>query len=88
MADDGSFVIAGQSSGNFTGIDSIDVELESNFAAIKLDSEGDEVWRWQVRSYSTVVATRHAAPLLVSCQLYSETPCDPLFVCLASIAWR
>lgn len=24
-------------------------EPQVNFVAIKLDSEGDEVWRWQVR---------------------------------------
>lgn len=59
MADDGSFVIAGESSGNFTGIEAIGVGSDSNFAAIKLDSEGAEVWRWQVRRWSSVIVVRY-----------------------------
>lgn len=45
MGDDGSVVLAGQTSGDFDGVISAAVE----FAAVKLDADGAEVWRWQVR---------------------------------------
>lgn len=57
MADDGSAVMSGKALRNFTGLDassssSPSSDLEYMFAAIKLDSEGAEVWRWQVRPWS------------------------------------
>lgn len=68
MADDGSVVIAGGSSGDFmdandtvssSSSQSPDV-FETNFVAIKLDSEGVEVWRWQVRPYSVICRIGYA----------------------------
>lgn len=58
MADDGSVVMSGRSKGDFTGFNASvsgssstsSADLESIFVAIKLDSEGTEVWRWQVRA--------------------------------------
>lgn len=58
MAQDGSVVIAGHSRGDLldrTTDEDDDSEtlfpqwLGGDFAAIKLDSGGAEVWRWQVR---------------------------------------
>lgn len=57
VAEDGSAVLAGASRGDFMGrrTGSSDSSTSSSqwlggdFAAIKLDSEGAEVWRWQVR---------------------------------------
>ena len=57
MADDGSVVFAGYSQGDILGVDTSvlapstysAVPDEKNFVAYKLDSEGTEVWRWQVR---------------------------------------
>lgn len=42
--EDGSFVLAGVSTGDWSGLN-----VGSNdFTAIKVDSEGGEIWRWQV----------------------------------------
>lgn len=57
LAENGSVVISASSGGDFMGAGdtgsyspSYDLtEPQVNFVAIKLDSEGDEVWRWQVR---------------------------------------
>lgn len=57
MADDGSVVLVARSSGDFTSVDATgssfysyySATIEYNFIAVKLDSEGAEVWRWQVR---------------------------------------
>lgn len=51
MSDDGSVVLTGYSSGVFNVSSSPSSYLadESNFVAIKLDIEGAEVWRWQVK---------------------------------------
>ena len=54
MADDGSVVLVGCSRGYFdaadaTVSDSSDCATPYDFVAVKLDSEGAEVWRWQVR---------------------------------------
>ncbi|CAM9508827.1 unnamed protein product [Ascophyllum nodosum] len=42
--DDGGVVVAGMSNGTWNGVESIG---DADFAAIKLDSDGDVVWRWQ-----------------------------------------
>lgn len=42
--DDGSFVLAGWTDGEWG--DSFDTSLD--FAAVKLDANGVELWRWQV----------------------------------------
>lgn len=57
LAENGCVVISASSGGDFmasgdTGSNSLSndfTEAEPNFVAIKLDSEGEEVWRWQVR---------------------------------------
>ncbi|CAN0111305.1 unnamed protein product [Ascophyllum nodosum] len=41
---DGGVVVAGWSNGTWNGVESIG---DADFAAIKLDSDGDVVWRWQ-----------------------------------------
>ena len=41
---DGSVILAGSSSGNWSGV----TLGEMDFIAIKLDSDGNEMWRWQV----------------------------------------
>lgn len=42
--DDGSFVVAGYTSGAFDGVSAGSYD----FIAIKLDTYGHELWRWQV----------------------------------------
>lgn len=42
--DDGSFVLAGYTDGEWR--DSFDDSFD--FAAVKLDANGTELWRWQV----------------------------------------
>lgn len=44
MVDNGSVVLAGLTTGNWSGENAGVVD----FAAVKLDAEGVEVWRWQV----------------------------------------
>lgn len=53
MAVDGSVVIRLYSSGNFAVSESSSSSSENlgNVAAVKLDSQGEEVWRWQVQTY-------------------------------------
>ena len=46
VGDDDSVVLAGYTAGNWSGVHS--GEFESDFAAVKLDAEGKELWRWQV----------------------------------------
>lgn len=70
MAEDGSVVIAGYSSGDFVGAiagvsDSSSTRsdwFESNFTAIKIDSEGSEVWAWQVRTQRLAMAIVDRCP--------------------------
>lgn len=45
VASDGAVVLAGETSGGWSGAASGGVD----FAAVKLDEDGVEVWRWQVR---------------------------------------
>lgn len=47
VGDDGSFVLAGLTDGEWG--DSFDDS--SDFAAVKLDENGNELWRWQVITY-------------------------------------
>lgn len=50
MAVNGSVVMAGYTSGDWDG------EVHAggdDFAAVKLDADGNEVWRWQVGSHPT-----------------------------------
>lgn len=57
MSDDGAVVLSGYSAGEFmdasasvsSSTSSSSVAEEFNFVAVKLDPEGAEVWRWQVR---------------------------------------
>ncbi|CAN0076073.1 unnamed protein product [Pylaiella littoralis] len=44
MLEDGSVVLAGQTFGNWAGTNNND---SSDFAAVKLDASGNELWRWQ-----------------------------------------
>ena len=41
-ADDGSVIIAGYTDGSY--------EAGLDFVAVKIDSDGNTVWKWQVRS--------------------------------------
>lgn len=45
MTEDGAFVMVGQCEGDWSGESSGALD----FAVIKLDADGDELWRWQVR---------------------------------------
>lgn len=44
MVEGGSVVLAGSTLGDWSGATAGNID----FAAVKLDSEGAEVWRWQV----------------------------------------
>lgn len=44
---DGSAVLAGHTYGSWSS-DTADGSVSSDFAAVKLSSEGQEIWRWQV----------------------------------------
>lgn len=46
MAGDGSLLLVGSTTGDWDGVSA----GEDDFAAVKLDSESDEDWRWQVRN--------------------------------------
>lgn len=48
--DDGSVVVVGRTYGDWEGTSA----GEWDFAAFKLDSEGDLVWKWQVSLYCSV----------------------------------
>lgn len=51
MADDGSVLLAGDSGGDLVGVNpgvSASSDLSATIA-IKLDSKGAAVWRWQVK---------------------------------------
>lgn len=45
MGSDGSIVLAGETNGNWDGTSN----GKMDFAAIKLDADGLEIWRWQVK---------------------------------------
>ena len=49
--EDGSVVAAGYVNGTWTGEPSIG---ETDFAAVKLDSDGTLLWRWRVSRWSTI----------------------------------
>lgn len=61
VSEDGSVVIAGISHGDFAWLDKSSHRLGGDFLAIKLDSEGAEMWRWQVR---TINNGRYVYPIL------------------------
>lgn len=46
MTPDGSIVLAGMAKGVWNGTH---VGEYSDFAAVKLDANGNEMWKWQVR---------------------------------------
>ena len=46
MTEDGSFVMGGKTTGDWSEVGS---SGGSDFAAVKLDADGKEVWKWQVR---------------------------------------
>lgn len=48
MGDDDSVVLVGSINGIFRDEESSDSPPSSDFAAVKLDSDGKELWRWQV----------------------------------------
>lgn len=58
MTNDGCFVLAGHTEGVFSGEASAGGE---DFAAVKLDAEGQEVWRWQVRSFLNISPERRCS---------------------------
>lgn len=45
VGDDGSIVLSGYTEGDWNGLNA----GEADFSAVKLDSNGAELWRWQVR---------------------------------------
>ena len=45
MTEDGSYILAGHTEGNWNG----ERNGGRDFAAVKLDAGGKEVWKWQVR---------------------------------------
>lgn len=56
MGEDGSVVLAGSTEGSWDGERAGDV---SDFAAVKLNADGEEVWRWQVWSMLAFHALYH-----------------------------
>lgn len=48
IGDDGSVVLVGNAGGEWSGIDA---GGGADFAAVKLDADGTELWRWQVRRH-------------------------------------
>lgn len=48
MGDDGSVVLVGSINGSSSAEDSCDPPRCSDFAAVKLNSDGKVLWRWQV----------------------------------------
>lgn len=46
VGDDDSVVLAGHTYGNWSGLRS--EEFGADFAVVKLDADGNELWRWQV----------------------------------------
>lgn len=66
MADDGSVVMVGKSNGDLMDSSSSSPVADAyNFVAVKLDSEGAEVWRWQVRPYMVAMRMQKVAALCV-----------------------
>lgn len=51
---DGSFILAGYTSGNWDGTNSGD----EDFAALKLDADGTVRWKWQV-GYGGIAPSRY-----------------------------
>lgn len=51
MGDEGSVLLVGDTSGNWTGVNAGSFD----FAAIKLDASGKELWRWQVGVVANIV---------------------------------
>lgn len=51
MGSQGSVLLVGHTSGNWTGVNA----GSHDFAAVKLDSNGNELWRWQVRFLPVIV---------------------------------
>lgn len=49
---DGSVVLAGYTSGSWTGSSNAG---EEDYLVVKLDSDGNEIWVWQVRTYGTAI---------------------------------
>lgn len=47
VAEDASIILAGYTRGDFTGSNS---DVKEAMVAVKLDKDGNEIWRWQVRS--------------------------------------
>lgn len=41
---DGSIILGGSTKGDWSGLNAVDFD----FAAVALDAEGEELWRWQV----------------------------------------
>lgn len=50
MLADGSVVLAGSTSGDWQGNNL----GKSDFAAVKLDADGNLLWKWQARGYCVV----------------------------------
>lgn len=55
--EDGGVVFAGFTKGDWIGVNAN--EDFEDFAAVKLDSEGDEVWRYQVRGEAPWFVLQH-----------------------------
>ena len=53
VGNDGSVVVAGYTAGSWACANLGEVD----FAAVKLDKDGKELWRWQVSRYATAPCT-------------------------------
>ena len=54
MTEDGSYILAGHTEGNWNG----ERNGGRDFAAVKLDAGGKEVWKWQVRETYPQISPR------------------------------
>lgn len=74
--DEGSVVIAGATWGYWSGINA----GMNDFAAAKLDTNGNEIWRWQVRWYTMLATERglRSMTAIVSLAHSNVTPYDKM----------
>lgn len=78
MADDGSVVLAGRTSGNWSGTNAGSVDM----AAVKLDAEGDIVWKWQVNQLVSRASFWSRCTSYIFCYLPGCTAVGALLLCL------
>ena len=75
VGNDDSIVLAGYSCGNWSGIS----VGRADFAAVRLDADGNELWRWQVLQLEcSVLAAKISIPISrLDSQLIAEATVRP-----------